>query len=126
MSAVVEQSGRMRPLDRPAEPEEQVTEPDVADDAKLSRYVMRLLRDVARLRRRWWPRRIDFRDLTVTAAGTVRLGHGFGGRVNYWVLCWESAGSTYNFRRNAATDNNTLVLDVGTTGTGTIRVEEAG
>jgi hypothetical protein len=124
--AVVNAQGKVKQLDQAVEPDEVVTEDDVKDASKLSRLNGRLLKGLALLRRAWAPRVIDFQDVPCTAGTPIRLPHGFGGRVNYWVLSWRALANAPNFMVNATTDNNTLVLDVGVSGTGTIRVEAAG
>lgn len=127
MSAVVDVDGRVRQLDKSAEPAEQFT-PDLATDKRrLSEVVMRLLRDIATLKRRWWPEYMDFRDRAVDATGTTfyRLRHGFGGRVNFWVVRWVGVAAP-NLVYDATSDNDTLVLTSTSEGTATIRVEAAG
>ncbi len=131
MSAVVPQNGPIRQLDAPAEPDEQVTPEQVQDTDRLARLLMRMLRDLAVLRRRFWPQHIDFEDLTFDSTGTTktRLQHGFGGRVRWWLVDWQKgteAPLAPALSRHADTDNNTLVLISGVEGKGTIRVEEAG
>lgn len=126
-SAVVRSIGTPRQLDRKAEPEEQITEAVVRDPVQLARALTRVARNVADLKRRFVPRRIDFEDWTVDATGTTayRLEHGFGGRVRYSVVEWSGA-SAPNLRKDTASDDNTLVLTSTVAGTATIRVEEAG
>jgi hypothetical protein len=127
MSSVVGNDGRARQLDRPTEPGEQFTAELAADPRRLSEVIMRLLRDVATLKRRWWPEQVDFRDRVVDATGTTlyRLSHGLGGRVNYWIVRWSGAAAP-NLVWNAASDDATLVLTSTSAGTATIRVELAG
>jgi hypothetical protein len=114
-------------LDRRAEPDEQVTDEDAKDAGRLARVLMRLLRDVAILRRRWAPRRVDFEDVEVDATATVfyRFPHDFNGRVRWWVVDW-SGGAAPSLLRDGRSDQNALVLVSTSAGTATIRVEEAG
>lgn len=127
MSAIVPAQGPLRQLDGKSEPDEQVTEDVVSDPHRLSRLLMRMMKDVAVLKRRWWPRRLDFEGIAVDATGTVpfRLPHGFGGAVRYWVVSWTGAAAA-NLLLGAASDGNTLVLFSTVAGTATVRVEEAG
>lgn len=117
-------------VDRPAQPELVVTEEDVKDASKLARLVAGIAKDVAALKRRFAPRRIDFEDRAVTSSGTVKyqFHHGFGGRVRWWVVDWQpsSLGDVPSFQRHSSSDANTLVLLSSTNGTATVRVEEAG
>jgi hypothetical protein len=128
MAAIVEADGRIRQLDRPAMPDESITEADVQDPSKLVRLVLRLLKDIALLKRRFWPKRLDFEDIECVAGETIRLEHGFGGRVRWWQVEWTGTGvGTFGgFEQTAATDRNTLVLLVVDNGTATVRVEQAG
>ena len=128
MSARIDFAGRAYRLERPAEPDERVTEDDVKDAGKLARLLLRMLKDVGVLKRRFWPRRIDFEDQAVSTAGAlVTLTHGFGGRVRWYLVDWESSGTSAPvLKRDSATDNNSLVLASYVAGTATIRVEEAG
>ncbi len=127
MSAVVERSGVMRPLDRKAEPTERVTKEQVSDPDRLSRLIQGVMRDVSDLKRPWAPRTIDHQDVSVDNTGTTlyRLPHGFGGRVNWYVVDWTGAAGP-QLSKDTATDNNTLVLVSYVTGTASIRIEEAG
>ena len=50
MSAIVPAAGNIRQLDRPAEPEEQITPEQAQDPDRLARLLMRILRDLAVLR----------------------------------------------------------------------------
>lgn len=116
-------------VDRPASPDAVVTEEDVKDPSKLARLVMSIAKDVAQLRRRFAPRRIDFEDVEVDNTGTTlyRFEHGFGGRVRWWPVDFEGAGATSAaLARHSSSDNDTLVLYSLEAGTATIRVEEAG
>jgi hypothetical protein len=128
VSASVYRDGKVVQLDRPAMPDEVVTESDVQEPPKLARLLGRLLRDVAGLLRRWEPKRIDFEDIACVAGETIRLEHGLGGRVRWWQVEWTGTGvGTFGgFEQTSATDNDTLVLLVVDNGTATVRVELAG
>jgi hypothetical protein len=128
MAATVPASGVVRQLDRPASPDEVMSEVDAQNAVKLARVLLRILKDVATLKRRWWPDRIDFEDFPVSTAGaTVTLNHGLGGRVRWWLVDWESSGTTAPIlKRTSATTNDSLVLASYVAGTATIRVEAAG
>ena len=125
MSAIVNGT-KARRLERAAGAEESVTEADAADAPKLARLLVRMLRDIATLKRRWWPRYIDFEDVVVDNTGTTkyRFEHGFGGRVRWWPVDAQTAAPS--LRRHADSDANTLVLVSSASATVTIRVEEAG
>lgn len=127
VSAIVTANGTVRQLDQAAEPDEQIQPDDVADTSRLVRLLMRMLRDITTLRRRWWPRCIDFEDIVVTGTGLVRyrLPHGFGQRVRWWPVDWSGA-ATSALSKDSTSDINTLVLISYAFGTVTVRVEEAG
>jgi hypothetical protein len=127
-AARIDSDGTVYPLDRPISPDEVVTAKDVQEPSKLASMLLRLLRDVASLKRLWTPKRIDFEDVACSLGGTNRLNHGFGGRVRWWVVEWlpASPGTAFGLEQTAATDASTLVLASSTTGTATIRVELAG
>lgn len=129
MSAIIPKNAPIRQLDKAAEPDRQVTEDEVKDVPRLQKLLMELLRDVATLKRRWWPNRIDYEDRAVGAASTHRFTHNFKGRVRWWVVDWvpDVAGDEYRLERDVdATDANTLVLRSDVVGTITLRVEEVG
>lgn len=130
-------AGAVKPLDGKAPPDQQVTEKDVQEPPKLARLLTDVLRDLAALKRRHYPRRIDFEDQA--APGPIRLRHGFNGRVRWWVVDWTSAGTNLvdsggdtlsaswcDLTKQSDSDANMLVLQGHVTGTATIRVEEAG
>lgn len=96
MSANVPLNGQTRQLDTPREPDEHVTDKQVGDAAQLTKLFMRILRDVADLKRRWWPNRIDFEDVSLGASGgKIRLPHNLSGRVRWRVVDYaERAGTT--------------------------------
>ena len=123
--SVILPTGSVRQLDRRAEPDERVTELEVTSAEKLARRLTDMQRVERRLDGAWTPKVIDFHDVPVTSGTPVRFEHGFGGRVNWWPVDWVAAGAP-NFRRHADTTNDVLVLDVGTTGVVTMRLEEAG
>lgn len=127
-SAIVPKSAKARQLDRPSEPDEQFTEEQAKDPERLSRTIVQLLRDVASLKRRFVPRRVDFEDIEVDATGTTiyRFVHRFGGRVRWWVVDWNSSSAGPALAKDASSDENTLKLVSGVAGTLTLRVEEAG
>lgn len=129
MSARVDTTtGTVRQLDARAGAEQAPTETEVQDPAKLSKALSVLLRDVAALKRRWWPREVYYADLTVDATGTTlyRLNHGFGGLVYYAVVRWEDGTAAPNLRVDSTTTNSVLVLTSTVAGTATVRVWEAG
>lgn len=127
MSAVAPTGGQIRQLDAPTQPDQNVSVDDVADPPTLARLFMTALRDIAKLKRRWSPDFIDFRDVTVDATGTARFvfPHGFGTAVNYWPVKWSGATAPC-LRVDAASDYRTLVLTSTVAGLVTIRVERAG
>lgn len=128
MSAVAPKYGPVRRLDRASEPDERVTVDDLKSPDYLARLLMRILRELADLRRRWWPKRIDVEDRDVDGTGSTkyRFPHGFGGRVRWWVVDWSGASSVAGLMRHSDSDNNTLVLVSWVAGTVTVRIEEAG
>lgn len=126
-SARIDSAGKVTTLDGKAEPDEVITEADVQDPAKLARRLGAMAKDLAMLRRAWAPRRLDFDEQTITAAGnTISLEHGFGGRVRWWVV--SSTTESLAGENATLTTANTLVLNASSLvdGTCTIRVEEAG
>ncbi len=128
MRAIVTSDGKTRQLDRQAEPEEQVTPEQVQDPERLARGLMGMLRELAKLRRRFHPRRIDFEDRAVDATGTTkyRFPHTFGGRVRWSVVGWKSASAGPQLVEHSDTSSTMLVLVSYVAGTATVRVEEAG
>ena len=128
-AAVVESDGTMRQLDGRAEPDFVVEAKDVEDPPRLARLLQIMLRELARLRLAWAPRRVDFKDVTCGTGGAlIRLEHGFGGAVRWWVVDWQisAASGAPILQRYTGTDENTLVLWSDKAGVATIRVEEAG
>lgn len=126
MAARIAASGKVYQLDRPAEPDEIVSEEDAGDVGKLSRLLIRLLRDVAAIKRRFFPRRVDFEDRAVDASMVTkyRFPHGFNAAVRWWVV--DATGDCPALTRHADSDLNTLVLISNVACTVTIRVEVAG
>ncbi len=127
MSANISVDGKVRKLDASAEPDELVTEQQAKDPNRVARLLATLLRDVAVLKRRWWPHRIDFEGRVVDATGTTkyRLQHNVGAGCRWCVVDWQGTVAA-SLSRHADTDGNTLVLVSYTAGTATIRVEETG
>lgn len=132
LSAVIPNVGPVRQLDGRAQPDEQVTEEQAKDPARIARLLMTILRDVATLKRRFWPRRVDHEDRSVDGSGTTlyRFPHNFGGRVRWWPVDWSGAASGPLLVRyddsDDGTNNDTLVLVSYEAGTLTLRIEEAG
>ncbi len=128
--AKVDSAGRVTPLGAKLAPDSVVTEQDVQDPSKLARMVGQALGGITMFLSRWYPRRIDFEDVTVGGAGALTtLEHGFGGRVRWWVVDWVDSGgggTAFTLNTHASTTSNTLVLISFTLGLATIRVEEAG
>lgn len=129
MSAAYFANGKMVQLDSKADTDVVVTPEDVKDPEKLARLLQQALRENAEERRAWKPRRIWFRDISVTTLGSYRLEHRFGGRVNYHVERWvpASTGDAPLLEVvEAQSDANVLTLFASSDGTVTIYVEEAG
>ncbi len=128
MSAIVDFNGRIRQLDRGAEPEEQVQAEDVTDPPRLARLLMRILSDVAALKRRFWPRHLDFEGCAMTDDGVTkyRFEHRFGGKARWWAVDWTSEDGGVDIVRDADSNDRTLVLRSYCTGTITLRIAEAG
>ncbi len=117
-----------RQLDKPAEPDEQVTDEQLDDRPRMLRFYMRLLRDIAALLRRWSPDTLEFEDRSIdddTGATKFRFEHGFGGRVRWFPVDWTGV-STPALIRHEDTTNDTLVLVSFGIGTLTLRIERAG
>lgn len=132
MSANIEQDGTVTQLERPAEPDENITEETVKDSKRLAQFLLRLFREVAAIKRRWVPNRIDFEDVECNGSDvapvTVRLTHNFGSDVRWWPVRQIRAGTVALplIFETTETDENTLVLLVYYQMTITFRVEEAG
>ncbi len=127
--AKVSSDGTITQLGGRAAPEEVLTEEDAKRPDKVARLLARLLADVAALRRRFSPRRIDYEDVPVLGTGAaVQFQHGFSGRVRWWVVGWQCASSVAPILKEDtdATTSDTLVLNSYVEGTATIRVEEVG
>ena len=126
MSANVEADGTIRQLDGRAEPDAIITEQDVQDPAKLARLLQWVVRELVLLRRRFRPRRKDFKDRVLDATGTTKhaLEHGFGTTdVRVWVVGWSGAAAP-NIEAHSDSDAKTLYVVSKSAGTATIRVEE--
>jgi hypothetical protein len=127
LSALVE-GGRIRQLDRRAEPPDHITEEQVTDPPRLARMLMTLFRDLASLQRRWHPDSITHRDRLVDGSGTVvhDFPHGFAGRVHWSVVDWTGASGAPALVRHASSDDNTLRLVSYEAGIVTLRIEQGG
>lgn len=138
-AAKISSSGVVRQLDGRKTSTQQLAPEHVQDPQRLARELNELRDKAAEQDRKHDPRRIDFEDLVCTSANTLRLVHGFGGRVRWWVVDWtstgtplvDSVGDTTNVYspmlvKTTATDANTLVLQSYVSGVATVRVEEAG
>lgn len=129
MSAVVNYSdATSRQLDAKPQPDEIVSEQDVADAPKLSRLLTRILRELVAIRRQWVPRSITFTNVPLDNTGTAlfRLTHRFRGAVNWYVVGWRDAAGRPDLTEDDATDRDTLVLISNETGTADIQVVERG
>lgn len=129
MSAVVDSAGNVRQLDRKGESGEQVTEEQATNPSRLARALSSLLSDVAKLRSRFYPKRVDFEDHTFEASAFAtahRFAHGFNGRVRWWLVDWTASVAPAVVRSSSLSDDNTLVLLCNAVGTATVRIEEAG
>lgn len=130
MSAVVNRAGKIRSLDKPAEPSQEVTEDRIEDKGFMARLLMGILRDVASLLRRREVTVTDFEDVEVDSSGSTkyRFPHGFKGRVRWWPCGFRDALDSLgaNLSEDADTDDNTLVLVSWARGTVDVRVEKAG
>lgn len=130
--AVIDSTGTVRKLDGPAKADQVITSRDVQDPEVLARLVQELRGEVATLRRAWSPGVIDFERVTTTGTSmspqTLRFEHGFGGRVRYWPIGWESSGGVALalIEDTASTTANTLVLYCYSAGVLSLRVESAG
>jgi hypothetical protein len=136
-AANVTSSGVISTLDGRAPSDIVITAKDVADPERLARMVQEQARKLAILERRWNPKRLDFVDYAVSGATDIRLDHGFGGRVRWWIGQWRATSTAANYipllMESASTNDTTLVLsNLDITGIGrfagtvTIRVEAAG
>ncbi len=143
-SAIVPLTGPARQLDGAAAPDEVVTAEDVADTAKLARLLIRLLSEVASLKRRFFPRRIDI-EKRLTANAYYGFTHGLGTKIRWYVIGWRADSFSANWAltlmeepadiTTAQTTSNTFyLLNAGSPGAGanygigvvTLRFEEAG
>lgn len=128
MSTAVLTDDGARRLDGRADAPVTITAQDVTDPEKLARLLNDLRRDVAEERRRWKPSEIYRQDLSVTGGDTISIAHGLHGRVRYAVVEWEpdTPGDAPLFDKDDSTDEDTLRLAVGNSGTVTLHVWEAG
>ena len=134
LSATISTSGVVRQLDKPKSAfdaaDENVREEDVRDPKRLTTLLVRILRDLKEIRRRFLPRHIDFEDVAVdgTSATKTLLAHHFKGRVRFWVVEWKPTvlGDVFQLEKHADTTDNVLVLLSGRAGVATIRVQETG
>lgn len=128
MSAVYPKDSKVRQLDRPAQPDEQITEEQVADPKRLSRLLNDLRTDTNAQKRRWQPSFIEHEDVAVNGTGTTkyRFPHKLGMRVRWWPVDWTGATAGPRLVKHADTDADTLVLVSYTSGTLTLRIEKAG
>lgn len=128
-AARVASTGEIKQLGTKPTPDEVITEEDVKDTSKVAKLFVRILREIADLKRRWAPRRIDFYDLAVGNTGAVlRLQHNFNGRVAWWVIDHQISGAAgaYILQRSTATTANELVLLSYKDAVVSVRVEEVG
>ncbi len=128
-AARVTSAGAVQALDSRAQPNQVFTEDDAKEPPKVARILARLLADVATIKQRFAPKRVDFEDVAVSTAGaTVTLQHNLKGRVRWWLAGWQSSGTTAPILKESttATTDSTLVLMSYVAGTATIRVESAG
>lgn len=128
VSSIVEKSGKVRALEKAAEPDEQITPEQWQDVPRMTRLMTEVLRNLTSLLRRSWPQRVDHEDRAVDATGTVvhLFPHNFGGRVRWWVVDWTGATLPPVLIRHSSSTNDTLALTSGVAGTVTLRIEEAG
>lgn len=121
-------TGKIRQLDGLAGPDEQVTPDQIEDKERAARLLMQILKDVASLKRRFWPKRMTFESKAVDATGTTkyRFKHGINARVRWWPVDWSGASAGPQLARHEDSDSNTLVLVSYASGTVALRIEEAG
>jgi hypothetical protein len=89
---------RVVSMDLKTDPDENITEKDVADGKLLARFLLRLFRDVKKLQSPWQVRRgeVTFQDITaekddgsppaIVPVQTLKLFHTFAGRVYWWPV----------------------------------------
>lgn len=93
-AARVEQDGKVKALDGKAEPDEVISEDDAKEPAKVAKLFVRILKDIAALKRRFVAKRVDFEDVVVGGDGTVtQLAHNFAGRVRWSVVGWQTSSA---------------------------------
>lgn len=128
-AARIDATGKIYQLGPKSQPDQNLTEDDVADATKLTKLLVKMLGDIAALRRRYAPRRIDFEDIvTGTSGATFQLQHNLSGRVRWWLVGWSAVGTSAPVLKEfpSLITSNTLALQSYVAGTATIRVEEAG
>ena len=139
MSARITKDGTVLQLDRRPEPDEHISADTVQDKVRLSKFLLQLFLEVSKLRRRWWPERLDF-EQTVTGDGTtphtIVLRHGFGGPVTWWVVRVTNASTDVTglsttaiapfVTESSSSDDNALYLTFYYSADVTIRVEQSG
>lgn len=126
MSVNIKVDGKLTQLDRKAEPDESVVD-DVRDVDRLSRLLLRIVKSVRALERRFAPQRIDFEDVVIDGTGTTlyRFVHNLGTRVRWWPVDWTGAIAGPRLVKASVSDANVLALVSYTDGTVTLRVEPA-
>ena len=132
MSANIRADGESLQLDKRAASQDLVRPEDVTDASKLARMISRSADEIAAVKRRWSPRRVDFEG--IVTAGTINdpqrfaLAHNLNGPVRWWIvrLTNPTGASNTLLVEVDGTDENTLVLDAYFPATITLRVEEAG
>lgn len=122
MRSVVNSAGVITRLGIRRQPDRTTTTADVQDPEKLARAVQALEKATATAST---AKSVDFQDVAVSPAGAlVSLPHGFGTRVRWWLVDWESSGTSAPvLKRDATSTNDTLVLASYVAGTVTIRIE---
>lgn len=130
MSAVIPPTGnKIRQLDKAHQPDEQVTANQVQDPSTLARILMRIMADVAKLKRAFAPAYLDFEDHVFDGTGTTpnRFTHRLNGRVRWWVVDWtDLTGLGPRLIKHKSSDLNTLALVSLNAGTGTVRISISG
>lgn len=125
IAAIVTPQG-VRPLTSAKDPDEEVTEKQLAEKGYTVRLFMRILRELARFGRRFTPGRLDFEDVELGTGTTHYFAHPFDGRVRWWVV--DQVGSIPELVRidDGSTTKDVLVLYSGVSTVATVRVEAAG
>lgn len=133
MSAVVDSSGGVKVVRVTAPKIERLTIADlagVANPDKLARIINAQTEAIAAIFPKLPEEYIDFLDLVVQTGGkTYQLHHGFGGRVNWWIVDFQingAAAAPIIEKWPALTDNDNLGLWSDTDSIVTIRVAPVG